>query len=200
MWADLRGFIWPVRGPRSYAFHPCHKPYLTHNSFNKWRPSIPRSSSLTCHKPRPDPHSHSSTLPCDSAHHDGPHTHSSTKDRPAPGSYWVASSWWQLIQKGSEGHRSPLGKQGKSSNEFWTLFTHYSFIHYTSFILLPTFALMAQISDLERFIHSWTMQPQPSNQTMNQEPKKAHGSIPTDKILLLPLLTWARYLTLNFLL
>lgn len=88
---NLRVSIWPVRGRRSYV---CSKPHLTHNSLINWWPSFPHSSSLTCHKPRPDPHSHSSTLPRDSAHQVGPHTHSSTKYHLAPPPCWIASSWW----------------------------------------------------------------------------------------------------------
>lgn len=153
----LKAFIWPVRGCRSHVWRPSSKPYLTPFIIPliNWWASIPRSSSLTCHKPRPDPHSHSNMLPCDSAHHDGPHTHSSTKDRPAPAPYWLASSWWTAALRRSSSTFRETGKAEK--NWGWQLV--YTLQPHPLYILYSTANTCFNGSDFrfEHFIRSWTM-------------------------------------------
>lgn len=122
--------------------------------------SSSRSSSLTCHKPRPDPHNHSSTLPCDSAHHAGPHTHSSTKHRPTPTPYGFASSWRTAAHPISLSRSWFTSRKTRKAEMKWGQQLVYTLQPHPLYSLYSTASVCFNGSDfrLERFIQSGTMQ------------------------------------------
>jgi len=72
--------------------------------------------SLTCHKPHPNPHSHSNRQPCDCARHGDQCTHNSTEDRPDLVFDGISSSWRQL-RKHRWGQVSFLRKKIKTNKK-----------------------------------------------------------------------------------
>ncbi len=73
--------------------------FKSYSSFTHKQVEIYKSKVLTCHKPHPNPHSHSNMLPCDYVRHDDRCTHNSTEDHPDLVCDGFSSSWWISADK-----------------------------------------------------------------------------------------------------